>query len=408
MFKILIVEDNTDKLRDILKTLEPIYNVDEIEHVVDSLEAKRKLKDNFYDLLILDIAIPLRKSEVIDLEGGIKLLQEIHERDFYKIPSHIIGLTINEEIFSKATSEFGNHILSVIRYSETDIEWQGQLLKGVDNRIKSKQYSTSIKEEYNYDIAIINAVETEFNAIKALSSNWEKVNIASDSSPYFETTFTKGEKIFRVIAACAPQMGMNASAVLSMKMIHNFRPRYIFMTGIAASVQKSENNGFGDIIVIDESWDGGAGKITQDENGKTLFLQVANHLRLDRDISEKMRAIKDNTNLLRHIKDEWKPNKTPNTELSLHIGSVASVAGVIENEAIVSELKVKDRKLMGLEMEAHGMYYSAANCSSPKPIAIAIKSISDFANTNKSDDFQTYASYTSARVMYEFIISELM
>ncbi|MBG6110987.1 nucleoside phosphorylase/CheY-like chemotaxis protein [Flavobacterium sp. CG_9.10] len=408
MFKILIVEDNIDKLRDILKTLECVYNVDDVDHALDSFDAKKKLKENFYDLLILDIAIPLRKSETIDLEGGIKLLKEIHERDFYKIPSHIIGLTINEEVFSKATSEFGNHILSVIRYSLTDVEWQKKLLTGVEDRMKSKLCLNSIEQEYDYDIAIINAVETEFNAVKALSKDWVKINYKSDSSPYFETTFKKGEKVFRVIAACAPQMGMNASAVLSMKMIHNFRPKYLFMTGILASIQKNGSHGFGDILVIDESWDGGAGKITQDEDRKVLFLQTANNLRLDRDISEKIRSLKENKDLLRRIKDEWVQGKTPNTELSIYIGSVASVAGVIENEAIVNELKVKDRKLLGLEMEAHGMYYSAINCSSPKPIAIAMKSVSDFANLGKSDDYQSYASYTSARVMYEFIISELM
>lgn len=410
MFKILIVEDDSDKLRDVTSVLDKIegLNDDNIDHVVDSIGAKNKLKEKFYDLVILDIAIPLRKSEHIDINGGIKLLKEILERDIYKKPSHIIGLTALDEVFKTATEKFNNQILSVIRYSLTDVEWKSQLINGLKQRLNAKSSCDSIELKYNFDIAIICAVQTEFDAIKALSDNWTKINVVSDSSPYFETTFEKDDKVFKVIAACAPQMGMNASSALTMKIIYNFRPKYIFMTGIAASIKDTTSHGFGDILIIDECWDGGAGKITQDRDGKKIFQQAANNLRIDRDIYEKMRMIKDDNVFLRNIKDNWKPNSLPNTELSIHIGSVASVAGVIENEAVIEELKIKDRKLLGVEMEAYGMYYSAVNCSNPKPLAIAIKSISDFANTEKNDMYQTYASYTSAQVMYHFIISELM
>ncbi|MBV5284050.1 MAG: hypothetical protein JZU53_16630 [Paludibacter sp.] len=409
MFKILIIEDEADKLRNISIILDSIpgINSDDIDHELDSFSAKKRLKNTYYDLLILDIAIPNRKSEIVDLEGGIKLLHEILVRDKYKIPAHIIGLTAREDIITKAAAEFGSQVLSVIQYSLTDIEWQAQLLNGVEQRISSKLSSYLTEQTYDYDIAIINAVEVEFQAVKALSLNWKKVAVSSDPSPYYETEFNENGKKFRVVAACAPQMGMNASAVLSMKLIQNFRPKYLFMTGIAASIKDTDSHGYGDVIVIDESWDGGAGKITQSNDGSNIFLPTANNLRLNRDISEKLRFLKDNSELLRKIKDNWKPGAAPNTELAIHIGSVASVAGVIENQAVINDLKIKDRKLLGLEMEAYGMYYSANNCSNPKPIAIALKSISDFANTDKKDSFQPYASYTSARVMYEFIISEL-
>lgn len=409
MFKILIVEDNTEKLIDIISTLTSIDGIEEedIENVVDAFSAKGKLTEKTYDLLILDIAIPLRRTEPIDIEGGIKLLNEIIQREQYKVPTHIIGLTAKEDIFEKAKVEFGLQILSVIPYSISDIEWQSLLKNGVIQRCQSKLSSLKNEESYNYDIAIITAVEREFDAVKKLGNEWKRVDIPFDSSPYYETTFEENDKIFRVVAACAPKMGMNSCGVLSMKLIYNFRPRYLFMTGIAASIKDIETHGYGDIIVIDESWDGGAGKITQSDDGENIFHPSANHLRLDNDISEKMRGFKSNTEMLRKIKDEWKPNDAPNTELSIHIGSVTSVAGVIENEAVLNELKIKDRKLLGLEMEAYAMYNSAHGCSRPKPVPIAMKSVSDFANTGKNDKYQNYAAYTSARVMYEFIISEL-
>ena len=100
MFNILIVEDNTDKLREIIQLLSTIENIDVdlIDSELDAISAKKRLKVKAYDFLILDIAIPNRKADQPDLEGGLKLLNEILNRKVYKIPTHIIGLTAKEEI----------------------------------------------------------------------------------------------------------------------------------------------------------------------------------------------------------------------------------------------------------------------------------------------------------------------
>ena len=92
MFNILIVEDNTDKLREIIQLLSTIENIDVdlIDSELDAISAKKRLKVKAYDFLILDIAIPNRKADQPDLEGGLKLLNEILNRKVYKIPTHII------------------------------------------------------------------------------------------------------------------------------------------------------------------------------------------------------------------------------------------------------------------------------------------------------------------------------
>jgi nucleoside phosphorylase len=64
---------------------------------------------------------------------------------------------------------------------------------------------------------------------------------------------------------------VTAASVLSMKMINRFRPRYIVMVGIVAGIKGKGN--YGDILVIDHSWDYGSGKIIYDEESKkTIFL----------------------------------------------------------------------------------------------------------------------------------------
>ncbi|MEO5684523.1 MAG: hypothetical protein ABIQ88_17915 [Chitinophagaceae bacterium] len=161
--------------------------------------------------------------------------------------------------------------MTVIRYSNIDVEWQERLHNGIDQWVQSKISSLQVDLTYDYGIGIISAIKIELAAVKRLGKNWTKVNKPNDPSPYYETTFEGKQKTFRVITGCAPQMGMNASAVLSMKIIQNFRPKYLFMIGIVASVKTADQHGYGDIIIIDECWDGGAGKITQDEYNTNIF-----------------------------------------------------------------------------------------------------------------------------------------
>lgn len=408
MLKILIVEDNTEKLRNILKVIDEKCGIPSelVDHEIDSTSIRRKLKEYHYDLLIVDIAIPDTKSDFIDPQGGIKLIREILERDHFKTPSHIVGLTALDDAFKNAVEDFSSSTISVIRYSDMDSEWEEILTSGISQWQKAKLSSLNIEIKYKYDVAIITAVEVEFKAVKELSENWSRVRFPGDSSIYLETTFTEGGQLFRVIAGCMSQMGMIASSVLCMKIIYNFRPKYIFMPGIAASLKNRSDHGYGDVFVIDESWDGGAGKIGKEENGEYKFEKNASHLRLDSDLSEKIRMLKNNAGLLRSIKDSYKSSAVPNTELKIHVGSVVSVAGVVANENISQELKTQDRKLLGLEMEAYGVYYASQNCGNPKPFPMALKSICDFADSEKSDSYQNYAAFTSAQVMYNFIISE--
>ncbi|MDM1072150.1 hypothetical protein HX001_06530 [Empedobacter brevis] len=408
MFKILVVEDDSVKLRNILNSISKncLIEPEKIDHELDSFSAKKRLKEDYYDLLIVDIAIPNKKSDKIDQEGGIKLIEEILQRDNIKTPAHIVGLTAIEEVFEKSKEILSSNIISVIRYSDTDMEWEEKLSTGIKSWEKAKSSILSNENMYNYDIVILTAVDVEFEAVKFLSSSWKRLEVTGDSTIYYETEFEEDDKRFRVVLSRLDQMGMVASSSLTMKLIYNFRPKYLFMPGIAASLKSKEDHGFGDVLVIDESWDGGSGKVEKDDQGNYVFKKNAFHLRLDSELSSKMRAIQENSILLREIKDDFRYGKKPNTELKIHIGSVVSVAGVIANEDIARSFVDQDRKLLGLEMEVYGAYFSANNCGGVKPKVLALKSICDFADSSKSDDYQNYAAYTSVKVMYEFIIKE--
>lgn len=50
---------------------------------------------------------------------------------------------------------------------------------------------------------------------------------------------------------------------------------------------------------------------------------------------------------------------------------------------------------IGLDMEAYGVVYAAQNATDPRPIPLVIKSVCDYANDEKTDQYQKFAAYTS-------------
>jgi nucleoside phosphorylase len=83
----------------------------------------------------------------------------------------------------------------------------------------------------------------------------------------------------------------------------------------------------------------------------------------------------------------------------VRIGPVASGAAVLQNPEIVADVQKQHRKTLGVEMEAYGVFVAAHEAPEPQPRVLAIKSVCDLADEQKSDDFQGYAAYTSARFL---------
>src|SRR5690606_25772505 len=100
---------------------------------------------------------------------------------------------------------------------------------------------------------------------------------SGDDTVYFRGEVERSGQKGRVIAAAAAEMGIAAATALATKVIIGFRPRYLFMAGIAAGVEGNA----GDILIADESWDYGSGKIATDDDGKPEFRFGAKHIQID-------------------------------------------------------------------------------------------------------------------------------
>ena len=83
---------------------------------------------------------------------------------------------------------------------------------------------------------------------------------------------------------------------------------------------------------------------------------------------------------------------------------MACGSAVVANRAIIEkQIQSFMPDTIGLDMESYGIYYTAQNATFPKPKAIVVKSICDYADSEKSDKYQKFAAYNSSLFTKELI-----
>lgn len=415
MIRILIVEDNKYKCETIVKLLKDDLMLEEKNFDIanDIKSAKKLLINNYYDLLILDLVLPLESDDEATPEKGIGFLKDINTISRIIPPVHIIGLTEFGDLQTKYSEIFSDNLWHLINYKADEINWQEKIKNLINYLINTKiKFLTKQKNSVRYDIAIITALnKPEFEKILEISDKWEVLVIQDDATKYYTTQLTKNGKKISIIAASADQMGMIATANLSTRIINLFTPSYLFMSGICASLRDKGLN-HGDIIIAEQSWDYGSGKMKEYVNDEKeieiIFEPDPRHIQLNPDLKSKINSFLRRKDIISQIQNDCKYAK-PSFVLKAQMGPVASGSYVVASSSILNGIQTQQqRKLLGIEMEAYGMYYSAERSQNPITKPIMIKSVSDFGDTLKADNFQDYASYTSAQFIYHFILEELL
>lgn len=397
--KALIVEDNSTKLQLVANVLrQSVSGEIEIATANDVGQAKRLLTQNQFDIAVLDISLPIMPGEDSTQLAGLELMEEISRRPKYKKPGHIVGLTAYSALYTNSLPRFNDELWSLIYFDPTSEEWSDLLSRKV--RYIEVSLKASSIPTYRTDLCVIAALQDpELKALLQLRWDWRDLSIDGDATLYHEGQYDGNQGERRVIAAHAPQIGMVATAILATKMIHCFAPRYLVMVGICAGVRGVCN--LGDIICPDPCWDWGSGKLI-DRAGASSFLQAPSQLRLDSFIRAKLAAMCGDQELWDRVKREWTVGTAPSNGLKMHIGPFASGATVLADMSTASNVKEQHRQLAGIDMEAYSIFAAATDSVLPLPKVFVLKSVVDFADPKKSDNYRDYASFTSAKALEEF------
>ncbi|HEY5588769.1 MAG TPA: hypothetical protein VIK86_07425, partial [Candidatus Paceibacterota bacterium] len=202
MIKILIIEDNIEKLRKIVTFLNETCNIQDdcISYAENTNSGRDFLLRNNYDLLLLDLVLPINEGDDPSPKVGSNFLDEIYYNPNINIPVHIIGLTEFDEIFIEYREKFDDKLWSLVNFSLQNNDWTDKLKSKIFYlQTFKKRFESFIENDNTYDIAIITALNIEFEQLLK-ATDWTKLENQNDTIIYYSTIInTKNNNNIKVI-----------------------------------------------------------------------------------------------------------------------------------------------------------------------------------------------------------------
>ncbi len=386
--KVLVVDDEINKITALSDALRDAGLHLNIVHRSTSNAARKALQEEDYDMLVIDLKLPSSLADKPTLDGGFELLDMLHLDENVSVPPDVIFFTAVDESLEMVRREACARGAILLEFSSPAF-WKPFLIAKVKQGLLRAKKRIPI-----VDIAIITALrKPELAAVLDLPYDWREMRFEGDPTVYFSGKFLKAGREIFVVAASAHRKGMPSSASLAVKMAQKFRPKYLVMLGICAGMPKKTN--LGDIIIADPAWDYGSGKRALDDSGARVFLSAPTQTPLDPHIRNVAEELSLRSDVVTKIRASW-TGSLPEGTLSARIGPMASGASVIADDEQARLIALQNRDVLGIEMEAYAVMAAVEYSGDPRPIPIAIKSVCDFADPSKQDDWQGYAAHTSA------------
>lgn len=139
MIQVLIIEDNDDK-RQLINSI--VIDCGIYEKIIDNVDnvscAIKKMELTQYDIVILDMNLPIRTKGKAKTDSGISILKELDEGGLL-VPRSIIGVTSYDDLKEKYSSLFQSFDFNLYSSLASD-EWE-TALRGKINWLKKTQKS---------------------------------------------------------------------------------------------------------------------------------------------------------------------------------------------------------------------------------------------------------------------------
>lgn len=394
--RILIADDASQKIGVIMNTLKELQEFESlsIDHVLDLNEARRRLSSEYYDLLILDLNMPMDIGEPPNMKAGAEFVDEIMDTERIKKPVDIIVLSAFDESVQEFKQQVERTGFVIVQYDESTLEWRETLKSRVSYLCLLREQREYIPKPPLCDVLLVTAVPVETAAVLNMDCKWSTFTLPGDSTIYRRTTIQVNDGVCNIVHSQLPEMGMTASAAHTTKAVLHLKPKFVIMTGIAAGLEKDAN--IGDIIVATDVWNYNSGKYIEKSDGDSVAAELlpdSKHINMDRATKDKLLATDFNRQLIQ-IKNSFQGD-APSSPLKVFYGPMACGSAVVASKDVIDLVKSQARKVAGLDMESYGVYLACRDVCYPSVDAIVIKSISDFADRKKDDSRQDYAAYTS-------------
>jgi nucleoside phosphorylase len=270
---------------------------------------------------------------------------------------------------------------------ETDV-WEESMTEqlksfGLTARRATTEKTTVLEPIRSSDVegrvVIVTAKDEEFEEFLSFPSMSERKLI-----PGHRTATRPGEDI---VVVSADEMGNIFSALTTKLAIDKWNPGLVVLAGIAGGFEEvGEKVRLGDVLV--------PGVVVGYEAAKVLPGETKYRIKVAQAGSNAMAIAKEVAakNWFRQENVKQMDAKSPSVHFD---GALMSGEKVVADLVEVDRLKRIWGDAVGAEMEGIGLMIAAYR-DTTRPEALVVKAISDWADSNKDDDFHHFAAYAAA------------
>ena len=366
----LIIEDDPDKAATISSALRGFGTKYEPVVCTNLASAVQSLERSRYDLIILDLMLPLSDGGT-PIDTGAELIQ-IVESSTSNRNAQLVALTAYEELFWQQGERFTKGGVLLLQYGPGKLGWK-TTLRSIVQRTAIRQRS---------DFVVVCALADECDGFR---------NVSCDLG---ESCVENGLDVQEVVVGgyqgrlvLLPRMGLINSAIIATIAIERFRPLVLAMSGVCGGMQGQVE--LGQLVVCENSWEHQVGKYTKDG-----FLTEQYQIEISEGLRVQLTDLCRNSRITRELyKGIRKKGLRPQPPI---MGNFVSGSAVVADKEVRQKIMEQHRKIHAFDMETAALY-RAAKLTDPAVVVVTAKTVVDFGDQGKSDDVRIQGCAISAR-----------
>lgn len=380
--KILIVEDNKDKLGaivDLVKSTNPDIDVITCDVLVDFVALVNKEK---FDLLVTDLLLPVVRGRDPE-DVTMNIIETARGFDSLNIQTPVIAITQFMASAETNYKDLNRHDINIITYSSDSEDWKDPFVKKL----------LSCTPKIRYDFIIICALPKEADAYTAAGYTDNKTTIQHGLSCNKITIDD-----FTGLVIVPPRMGLVNASIVSARAIDIFEPRVICMSGICAGIEGKAN--IYDIVIPSQCDQHDSGKWTNEgfvSESYSVPLEHEIQLTIDKLIKQKDLVEEIGKGVV--LDRSEMVGESGNLDVNIYLAPTSSGSSVIADDSMLQQITTQHRKKNAFEMESYALY-EAARQSPLKPSYFSAKAVVDNGDSQKGDNYHRVAALISAKAVY--------
>lgn len=328
-----------------------------------------------------------------------EFLRDIYELGDHYAPGDLIGISQEAAALELMKSGLASNFMAAIT-EDADGLWKSQLTDRARYSFRSaSSKQMSLAGHNGVDVLIVTAMDLEF------APYYDLFELSEDSifpGVYHFVFQDKDAQMRNGIGYSIGRSGQPSAASRTQSLISWFRPKVAFMSGYCGGVAKKVN--LGDLCFFESAapWDYGKWTEKRDAKGNLLseeFLSRPNALPIqDSQLQSVARKLVTMRGDLSSAEARTIRKLSPKDDLlpEFILTPAASGSAVVANDSVISQIVGLNDSIRAVDMESYGFYDACINTFVAKPKFMCLKSVSDFCNGEKGDDFHEVCCYVSA------------